>query len=270
MLTHEVKEKALPQAGEGSVQSVTRALSLLKIIASERNPASLAILIKRSGLNRTTVWRLLSTLEHEGFVVRLPSSKSYALGYSAMQLCHHSRQQYEPLIRICRPFLERIREDTNETSLLSVPYNDMLLCVDQVNSHQVIRLKNYINSLSPLYCTSNGKLYLGYLEEDELFTMVSENLPQLTEYTITNRDELIQEVKRSYQQGYGVTESEYNTSENAISCALEQNGQPIAFITVSGPSFRFSRGSMIRYAPKLLQLRDDIQNMLNDFLQVSI
>ena len=247
-----------------TIQSVRRALQLLKHVAREDAPIPLSVLVQRTGLNRTTVWRLMETLLKEGYVFRDPLSNNYVLGYSATQLSTNAHQRYRPLIRICRPILEKIRGETAEAALLSVPFHLEMLCVDQIDSPQVIRLKNYVDSLSPLYCTSNGKLMLGYYADDELDRFLQQPMEKKTPNTVTEPLSLKKEIILSRQRGFGMTQCEFNTSENAISCAIEQNHQPVGFITVSGPAYRITLESMLEYAPRMLELCADIQNILNE------
>jgi DNA-binding IclR family transcriptional regulator len=85
-----------------------------------------------------------------------------------------------------------------------------------------------------------------------------------TPNTVTEPLSLKKEIILSRQRGFGMTQCEFNTSENAISCAIEQNHQPVGFITVSGPAYRFTLESMLEYAPRMLELCADIQNILNE------
>lgn len=263
-------QKTQKEKPTNMIQSVSRALQLLKHVARADAPIPLSVLVQRSGLNRTTVWRLMETLLNEGYVMRDPLSNNYVLGYSATQLSINVHQQYKPLLRICRPFLEKIRDEISEAALLSVPFHSEILCLDQIDPPQVIRLKNYMNQLSPLYCTSNGKLMLGYCSDDELDTLMQKTLQKRTPNTITDPTTLKKEIRLCHQRGYGITQSEYNASENAISCVIEQNHQPIAFITVSGPSYRLTSDMMQNYAPRMLSLCESIEDILNGKSEVEI
>lgn len=144
-------------------QSVERALYLLQMIGEEDGPVSLPVLCERTGLNRTTVWRLLSTLEKYHFLCRNPKTKDYDLGYGATMLCTAPQRRYATLIRRAQPAMERLVEHTQESLVLSVPHAGGTLVVYQMDSPLSIRLKDYTNQITPLWNTSNGKVLLADL-----------------------------------------------------------------------------------------------------------
>src|SRR5690349_267588 len=114
-----------------SVQSVDRAVTLLRAIAASPHPATVWELATRSGINRSTAWRLLSTLEAHGLVERDPLTQRYAIGYTALQLA--AGAGHDGLARRVRPILERVAEASGESVMLAAARRFSLVYVDQVN-----------------------------------------------------------------------------------------------------------------------------------------
>ena len=230
-----------------SVQSVERALNILLIIADETLPVSIAKIVECSGLNRTTVWRLLVTLEDCGFVEKDPISKGYLLGYNASRLCSDIMDNYAPLIRLAKPYMDKLLDEINEDILLTVPRFGGMLTIYQLHSNNAVLIRDYSMMLSPFHSSSNGKLYLSFLEPEELDVILSQPLEKLTPYTITDPIELRKE------NGEG---------ENGFSIPIFYQKKPYAFLNISGPSFRFTGEKMRQYVPLVQKICSDIEERL--------
>jgi len=244
-----------------SVQAVERALFLLRVIGEASTPISISTIAKQTELNRTTVWRLVSSLENEGFVEKDPASKGYQLGFTMYQLVFQNNPDV-PLIRRARQMLEELRDESGETVLLSVPRNNGILTIDQINTEHAIRLIDYSNTFSPLHCTSNGKVYLSLLPEQELDILLSHPLKAYTKNTITNVGELRKELAKIREQKVGLCVGELDDNENAISAPIFYKENLVAFITIGGPSFRLQKDSLPLWRSRLLETAHKIEESL--------
>ncbi len=99
------------------VQSVERAVALLKATAAAPHPASVWELARTCGVNRSTAWRLLGTLEAQGLVERDPVTQRYTIGYEAIQVA--GAAGYDGLARRVRPLLQRLAETAGESVTLA-------------------------------------------------------------------------------------------------------------------------------------------------------
>lgn len=245
-----------------TVQSVDRALNLLKIIANSSREMSVLELSEITGLNRTTVWRLVSSLEENGFIEKDYQTKGFQLSYGIAEIIPQNKI-FDILIRHARPHLEQLKKLSGETAILSVPTYSGVLAINQVNTDYSIRLVDYTNSVAPLHCTSNGKLLLAYMDALNLKNYMQHSLEKFTELTITDEKVLRKELDEVKRSQFGYCRGEYNESENAISSVLIGEDQKIiCFLTVGGPTFRFDDEKMEAMRPHLkkciLQLKNDL------------
>lgn len=242
-----------------SVQAVERALNILKVIGDFSIPVSGSEIAKITGLNRTTVWRLIGSLEKEGFVEQDPLTKGYQLGYALYKITSQSNS-YAPLIRLARKTMEKLMEESGETVLLSVPKNNGILTIDQIHPNQTIRLIDYSNTISPLVCTSNGKILLSLLSEKELNVLLEQPLKQYSKNTITDSDLLRKELEKIRVEKVGFTLGELDENENAISAPIfDEKNNLISFITIGGPSFRFQEKEMLAMKDRILEAAREIE-----------
>ena len=246
----------LPQREEApkatGAQAVERAL-LLRLVGAQGGPISLQALCSRSGLNRTTAWRLLSTLEKHHFLDRNPSTKEYDLGFAATNLCITAQRRYAPLIRCAQGEMERLMEQTQESVLLSVLHMDGTVVIHQVDPPRSVRLRDYVDQEIPFLGTSNGKVALAYLSAQELDRFLRQPLAPTTQRTVADPEALRREVEETRRRGYGIVEGEWSLEENAISAPIVVEGELVAFLGIGGPSARFTRAEMERAAPALCQ-----------------
>lgn len=248
-----------------SVQAVERALTLLKLIANSNTPVLAADLAVQANMNRTTVWRLLATLEAQDFVERDPFTKGYQLGFAATKLVS-GMDQYTPLIRRARPVMMQLLDKVDESVLLSVPKPFGVLTIEQINPpNQSIRVADYLNTTMPLHATSNGKLLLSYFNKSELDIVFDQPLEQFTPLTITDCKELYNEIDLIRKRGFATNFGETDENENGISAPIvDKQGQLIAFLSVSGPSFRFTKEKVLDWAQTTIAAAEEIaQNLKN-------
>ncbi|MCD8350838.1 MAG: IclR family transcriptional regulator [Planctomycetaceae bacterium] len=255
-----VKNAAAKEAS--GAQTVERALLLLKLVSEEGQPVPIAKLCEQTGLNRTTAYRLLSTLESSGFLEREAVGKGYRLGYAAASLCLGIVRQYAPLIRLARPEMERLRDETQESVILAVARISGMLTIDQLDSPQAVRIKNYMDNISPFFCSSNGKIFLAQLTDDEIDAILAGPLESRTPRTVTDPDAVRAEIRKARRNGYGTVFGELDESENGISVAVHDGLAPVAFLSIAGPAFRLTRDKLLKLAPRLQQAAAEISQKL--------
>jgi DNA-binding IclR family transcriptional regulator len=217
----------------GGVQSVQRAAALLDAIAGSPEPRTAPELADLCGLNRSTAWRILATLEEEGLVDR--EAGRYSIGHAVARLAAAAT---EALPRVARPHLEELSNRTGETVSLAVPRRLRLVYVDQVQASHVMAA-NWLGRAVPLHATSTGKALLAFLPPEELDTTLTQSLPQFTDRTITDPAELRAELDRTRRRGYAVSRGELETALwGASAPVLDRRQRAIAVVSVWGAEAR--------------------------------
>ena len=197
------------------IQSVDRAIRLLKAIADSPAPPTLPALAGAARVNASTAWRLLATLQDHGLVAR--SRGGYVVGYSAVRIAAAADERV--LAGVARPLLERLAHETGEAISLSVPRHRTIVSIDHVAAPRIVSA-GWIGEHLPLHCTSNGKLLLASWPADELAAFLRAPLVALTPRTITGADALQAELSRIRRQAYGVEVEEFEIGLHAVSAAV--------------------------------------------------
>jgi DNA-binding IclR family transcriptional regulator len=223
-------------SGAQRIQAVDRAIALLKSVAASATPPTVLELARDCGINRSTAWRLLRTLEHHGLVDRDPITQRYTVGYGAVTVAAVVTD--DALVRLVRPLLATLADQTGESVTLAVAKRFNLVYVDQVDPPRVA-VPSWLGRPLPLHATSGGKAFLAWLRPDERDAILPRELASYTDRTVTERDRLERELAEVRQAGYAICDREYEEfSSGASAVVLNARQYPMAVINVWGPAPR--------------------------------
>jgi len=222
-----------------TVQSVKRAFAILEAVAAHPAGVGVTEIAHQVRLPKSTVSRLLSTLENVEAVERVPNQEGFQIGEGIVALA--SQVSYSRhLITIARPYLLELAQATGETTHLCLPDGNQAHYVDQVNSLHHIQIQDWIGSRFPLHVTSNGKVFLAYWPEEKLDQYLAQPLQRFTPQTIINPDELRQQLVQVRQQGYAWVYGEFDSEVVGLGAPIwDKSGQVVASISTGGPIYRF-------------------------------
>lgn len=219
----------------GRVQAVDRAVALLDALASSRDAQTSQDLADRCGLNRSTAWRLLLTLEHHGLVDREATNR-YRIGLGILRLA--GTAGIEPLVRRAHPLIRRLAEATGETANLAVPRGLEVVYADQAQSDGVISLQ-WLGQTAPLHATSTGKAFLAALPPDDVEAALHPPLEKCTEATITDIAALHDELRQVRARGYAKSRGEFEPMLWGVSAVvLDALQRPAAVVSLWGTEGR--------------------------------
>lgn len=221
------------------VGSVQRAIDVLDALAEARTELGTNEIARRTGVNVSSISRLLSTLTTAGLVQHVPSTGRYRLGVRVMQLANAARDSLD-VRQLARPFLEELGAITGETSTLSLPAVHDLITIDFVPSPRSVRSVAQIGRNSVAHATAAGKVMLAWGGQ-----LPDGPLTPYTEHTITDRYALAVEIERVRERGWAQAVGEREEELNAVAVpVLDSAGALVAVLGVQGPTGRFSPRTM--------------------------
>ena len=227
-----------------------RVLTVLEQLANTQYPQTLAQLTQRTGLPKTTLMRMLQSLEKAAFVTRMPGDMGYVPGPRINHLA--TRVLDTPhFLRACRHVLGRLVAITGESCNLTAPVGDAVNYLARVESAEPLRLQLHmeIGSLVPLHCTASGKLFLalaGDLQRRQMLDRIE--LTRCTPKTLCDRQALENELQRIRTQGIGVDDEEFVRGMVAIAVPVHnEQGQVLAAIACHTPTAQRTLAELLRY-----------------------
>jgi DNA-binding IclR family transcriptional regulator len=241
-------------------QSIERASALLHAIAERRERPTVANLARTVGVSPATASRMLMTLERLGFVERSGEDGTFELGAELARLGRLA-DPHAGLLQRLEPFLRRLSKDCGETVTLSVrnERGDVDV-IRQIPGSHFIGDHNWIGLRPPDHATSNGKVFLADLSDEELERELSGPLERFTPSTITDPGTLKRALGRVREAGYSTMLNELEEGLSGISVGLRSpRGELAAVVSVSGPSYRFDAAARERALAQLRATIDEIQ-----------
>lgn len=250
-----------------SIRAVDRALDILLCFSRKTPELTMTQIADRVGMNKSTVHRLLATLEKKRFVDRDPLTGIYRPGIRLLQVAYLSLE-HNDLRRVAAPLLHTLSNQSLETVDLAVIDETEVVYLDVVESPQRVKLAAAIGQRLPAYCTASGKAILAYLPEENVKRILNGGMPAYTVRTLVTPGALFENLHLIHEQKVAFSEQEYEEGINAIGAPiLDQNNYPIASVAVAGPAYRLTRERMIEICPLVLSTANSIAEQLN--IQIS-
>jgi IclR family transcriptional regulator, KDG regulon repressor len=222
------------------VKSVARALSLLELLAENKDGIALTACSDSLGLHPSTAHRILNTMAEYDYVHQ-DSEKHYHLGLGALRLCA-SAEEHLHLKSVAMSHLERLAHETGELANLVVPRDGEVVYVAQAQGDrgQAVGMFARIGAHAPLHATGVGKCILAHYDEEELDRYIQETgLEAYTDYTITDSEQLREELVSVRERGYAIDNREYDVGVRCVSSPIrDRRGNIVAALSVSGSSGR--------------------------------
>jgi IclR family acetate operon transcriptional repressor len=220
------------------VGTVQRAIAVLHTLADSPVDLGNNEIARRTGINVSTVSRLLSTLASDELVRRVEASGSFRLGPRLVELGNAALARVDIRER-ARSHLDALTQATQETSTLSVPYRDGTITVDFVQSPSSVRSVAEVGRSSIAHATATGKVRLAYTE-----AAIPAALPAYTPRTITDRQKLEKQLRLVQQRGWAQAIGEREVGLNAIAGPIMSATGLTAILGVQGPAQRFGPALM--------------------------
>lgn len=217
-----------------SIRAVERAIAILRAFSPATPLLGLTELSRKLGLHKSTVHRLLATLEREGFVLEDAATGRYRLGLPLLELGSLVTTNME-LRQVARPFLEETHRVCGETVHLGILDEGEVVYIDKIESTQRVRMYSQVGRRAPAHCTGLGKALLASLPPSAVDQLVQRHgLRGYTARTLTSADALRNQLAIIRQQGYAV---DYGEHEDLIRCAAapisDYTGHCIAAVSIA-------------------------------------
>lgn len=249
-------------AGEqekGTVRAVERALDILLCFAGTETELGLSDIAKRIGLHKSTVHRLLASLESKGFIRRHPQTEKYRLGWSVLELVSNVYQS-DDLSSIVSPEMTRLRDLLGETISLYVLSGIERIRIQAIESKQPVRRVANVGRRLPLYVGASGKVLLAYSSEELLEELMTDSSwpPELS------LDEFRHALQQVRESGYAVSIEEREPGAAAVAAPIRgRNGEAVAALSISGPVDRFTPEAVERFAQEVRKSAEMLTKMLS-------
>ena len=239
--------------GTYKVQALDRAFAVLDLLGESETPLGLAQVASSLQLHKSTAHRFLMVLERHRMVERTATGK-FRLGLRLFDFGYRAIEQYALRDR-AQPHLRRLVAETEETAHLCILEQARVIYIDKIEPARSVRMITRIGSSNPVHCTSVGKAILAFLPEERAADVVKRTrFERFTHRTIATPEALRTEMEKTRRRGYAVDDEELEEGLRCIAVPLlDAQKQPVAAVSISGPSFRVTAQKLPAIANQLLQ-----------------
>ena len=228
------------------VEAVQRAIAILDELAEARGELGTNEIARRTGINVSTISRILATLASGGLVDHIASTGRYRLGAGVVRLANAAGLDLRSL---ARPHLEELGRSIGETVTLSVPGEYEAFTIDFVQSQLTVRSVAEVGRISVAHATAAGKVFLAYGGK-----LADGPLRSFTDRTVTDRNVLDAELASIRDRGWAQAVREREDDMNAIAAPVfDRAGKLVAVLGVQGPAVRFGPRAMRAAVPLLTE-----------------
>ena len=215
--------------------SVAKAFIILEYLAAADASKDLGVISSALSMNKSTVYRFLSTLGHLGYVVQDPETSRYALGSKVVLLASRFLDSLD-FRDLARPFLEKMVRETRETVHLAILDNYEVVYIDKVDGLQPVKMASQVGNRMPAHSTGLGKALLAFVDDSLWSDYVKvKGLTKYTPNTIDTPEIFYDHLRQIKERGYAIDDCE---NEDGIRCVAvpvqDYTGETIAAISIAG------------------------------------
>lgn len=228
--------------GRTPVQSVSRSLDLLEAVAS--GDLGLVALATKTNLTPSTAYRLLTTLMDHGYVTRSAETGRFRVGHKVLELAAVAASATDSFRAVIRPYLESLRNATDETANLVVPDGVSIVYTDQAESARAVRMFTVIGRRVPMHASAAGKAILATSSQALLEARLAAGLEALTSRTLATEGALQLDLQLTRERGYAVDSEEYDVGVVCVAAPIAGPTEAVGALSISGPSERMRAGGI--------------------------
>ncbi|MEZ4219105.1 MAG: IclR family transcriptional regulator [Myxococcota bacterium] len=249
-----------------AIQTVQNALRLLEMFQDEIE-LGVSELSRRLDLHKNNVFRLLATLELEGYIEQSASTDRYRLGTRCLEL-GRAFARGSRLLERARPVLESLALELGESAHLGVMHDFEVIHLDGEQPRALVLAASRVGRRLPVHCTALGKVLVAHADAPTRVAFdercIAAGLASSTPATITDRDKLVEELRAVASQGFALDLGEY---DEGLACAaapvFQEGGRCVGALSVSGPSNRLTEMRLHDVAvPELVAAAERLSHQL--------
>jgi len=243
-------------------KTVSKALAILKQFTPSAGELGASDVARLLNMDKVIAYRLLRTLAAEDFVVQDPATKKYRLGPGLIDLASHDLREI-PAIDVARPWMEKLRDLSNETVMFAVRRGTETVVSMALESLHPMRVTANVGDAEILHATASGKVMLAFGPPSLFDEVLLTGLPSLTPRTITSPEKLRSEVNRVRTRGWAIDNEECVTGIRALAAGVfRRSGATEGCLAIRGPSSRMTDAVIERLAPELMRAAEAISKEL--------
>ena len=219
------------------VQSVERAFAILRALSVA--PAGVSEIAELVGLPKSTVARLLATLEGVDAVDRVEEGSRYQIGDGLVELTGSTDASASMVVAV-RPHLLQLAARSGEAAGFGVPQGYTMHYLVQVESPQPVQVRDYSGLAVPMHIGPSGLCVMAHWPLEDVQRYLSRPLEAYTSATVVDSTAILNRLAEIRRVGYAAVDEEFAEGLSSVAAPVfDSNGHVAGAIHVHGPTYRF-------------------------------
>ena len=242
------------------VPAIDKCFSILALMAEAKRPFGFNEIVKNLGLNKSTVFNILHTLNDLGVLEKGPDAL-FRLGPRFFILGNAAAGGSE-LIQTVHPYLETINHEFKLSTFFGILSDHEVIIVDKADRAHRIKISSEIGMRIPIFAGVAGKALLSQLPETDIDEILSENTPKrYTPRTIIDKTGYKKEILSVKKTGIAYDREEYIEGLIAVAAPLQTYREDLrAAIWAVGLKQEFREDVMMRITKFLSNIVKEINS----------
>lgn len=247
------------------LKTVDQALKILMMFNKETPRWRTNELADQLAMNHATIYRILETLRENNFLVKDERNKTYRLGVAAWEL-HLMAYDQLNIKEILADPLQQLFEQTEESVFFTLRDGLQGITMLVIEPQHKVKFSVETGSRAPLYVGASYHSILAFQPPEFIDQVISHGLQGFTPLTITDPAELLDVLAEVRGKGYAMTKGEYTPDTITLAVPIESaDGKINSSLTVSGPTYRFTKAKQKSVLPELLKTKEKVEQLIKKY-----
>jgi IclR family transcriptional regulator, KDG regulon repressor len=244
------------------VPAVERAIHILSLLKAEKREMTIAEIVGATGWNKSSIYKLLLTLDHYGLLARDPVTKRYSLGVALIEYGRAVLNGFD-IQHAANPSLKALAQYCGESVAVSILRGTKMTLVGVEESTAQVRISLAVGMTTSATATSHGKAVLAHLPEERLSEILRiEGLAKNTKKSITNPELYRADLEAVRKQGYAMDCEEFEKGIMGISAPVFASKGVIGAILIAMPAFKMTKEKIRLYGKKCAEEAARLSSLL--------
>lgn len=242
-------------------KTVVRSMDILNLFL-EHAELTFQEIIDQSQIPKSSVYRMLITLEDMGFVEKGRDAK-YRLGLMFLTYGNLVASRLN-LRQIAYDVMHELHKELKEAINLIIRQGDETIYIEKVDVYQKVRLYTAIGKRSPLYAGACARVILSFLPEQEIVSYLNKvEFKKIATGTITTKEALLKSIRDARVNGYTVSHSELEDYTSAVAAPIfDFKGEVVGGLSIAGIAANYQDDNIDLYASKAMKAAEVISRKL--------
>lgn len=216
------------------IQSIIRASQIIDCFSSQRFDLSLIEISEMTGLNKSTLFGIIKTLEYENYIIQDPVTKKYRLGLKFVTKGAVASASYD-IITVAAPSLKRLNQKYHEATSLFLYENHIIRCVYSLGSNTISAMKTELGAELPFFSSASGQAILASYDKSKINQIIKapEFLRYISDYDI-DETKYIESILNNRKNGFSIENGEVEKGVSSIAVTIDCINKVKATISVTG------------------------------------